>query len=119
MISVLTIKWIKYDPEFGEVIEFCCDAMKKAYGISITWDPGAKRWCKREKRKTKYQDPYSSKFIFKTVEGIEDLIPIDKCEFCGSPVDEQSAGITTFWIPGPILSGESGNTSEFRGESVD
>lgn len=91
----MVIKWIRFDPDEGEIIEFCCDAMRKAYGISITWDPGEKRWCKREKRKTKYQDPYTSKFIFKTVEGIEDLIPIEKCEFCGEPVNDSTTSATT------------------------
>ena len=81
------MRWIRYDPEEGEIIEFCCDDMKREYGISIGWDEGSKSWCKREKRKTYYQDPYTSKMIFKIVEGVEDLTPIEKCPYCEASME--------------------------------
>jgi len=78
------IKWKSYDENEGELIEFCCDKLKSIYGNLLTWDPQDKKWCLKVDRITTFQDPLTSKYIVKKVDGIEDLKAIDYCPFCGA-----------------------------------
>ena len=80
------IKWKEYTTKDGEQIEFCCDTIKSVYGNLITWDPAEKKWAIKVDRTTMYQDPYTSKYIVKKVEGIQDLKSIDYCMFCGKNI---------------------------------
>jgi hypothetical protein len=77
------ITWKQYSQEHGEQIEFCCDPLKSVYGSLLTWDEKEKKWAIRVDRFTMYQDPYTSKYITKKVNGVQDLKIVDYCMFCG------------------------------------
>jgi len=78
------IKWKEYSDKDGELIEFCCDSLQAIYSNLLTWDQSIKKWCLKVDRITTLQDPYTSKYIVKKVDGIQDLKAIDYCPFCGA-----------------------------------
>lgn len=91
------LKWLEYDPENGEQIEFCCNQIKSVYGSLITWDAKEEKWAMKVERWTTYQDPYTSKYVTKKVEGVQDIKTIDYCMFCGKNLYKDDLRYDT-WI---------------------
>lgn len=96
------LKWLEYDPENGEQIEFCCNQMKSVYGSLITWDAKEEKWAMKVDRWTMFQDPYTSKYITKKVEGVQDIKTIDYCMFCGKNMYKEELRYDT-WISGSTM----------------
>ena len=92
------ITWKSYDSENGEQIDFCCNEMKSVYGNLLTWDEAAKKWCLKVDRYTMYQEPTTSKYITKKVDGLQDLKVITYCPFCGKNNYKEELRYDS-WIP--------------------
>lgn len=80
------IKWIRYDPQDGEVIEFCCDNMKSIYGKIITYTE-ENMYGVKVPRYHKIEDHENHKIRDEMIKPVQyDLSIIEYCPFCGKSI---------------------------------